>query len=358
MSAAKALKPGTVVDLGYKVLKVASVVVDEADIAERMTQPHVIELAKSVKDTIPIHAPTVNRVKGSSGPILLAGRDRMAAYRLGGLTEAWFHLVQTDAKGAAQIEEDENLRRRGAERDAAIAKAVEERAAAVEEVKAAEEAEAAKTDAENPDKSSGKSKPKKPDKPAKIGRPKSAKGEARAEVAKKAGTSPEAIRKAEARAKKKTEAEKAPSKPAEPRLHPRVESFGVLVSATFVSMIDDILVGLDTTDRHLKSAQGSVTRMGSELAIGEMEAGALPKVKAMLHDTAALVRSLMPKCVCPYCKDPDNTAGRRETCKACDNRGYLSEGQAQGIPPELLVPGKHALVSDGGTGFVPLHKAA
>lgn len=339
-------------DHGVSAVKVATLKYDASDIKARQKQPHVIELAASIRATggrliNPITIQKRTRV-------LLAGRDRLAAVLLNQSSTVDAHQVEADAKEAARIERHENLHRRPVDRDRLIAEEVAEAAKTIDTAKAAAKADPPPK-AEKPDKLSGKS-PKAPKaEPAPKGRPKSSKGEAREQLAKKLGTTPEAVRKSEQRA---TKADTPPAVKAGPKSLPNwgVETFGVLVSDDFAEAIGVIIRGLDATDRHLKAAQAAVTKLELEIVVGDIETGALPRIKQLLHDAASAARALHPKMVCAYCKDPDDEAGRREKCKGCDNRGYLSEGRAQGVPPELTIKGEHAMVSDGKTGFVALGK--
>lgn len=325
-------------DHGVSAVKVATLKYDAADIKARQKQPHVIELAASIRATggrliNPITIQKRTRV-------LLAGKDRLAAVLLNQSSTVDAHQVEADAKAAARIERHENLHRRPVDRDRLIAEEVAEAAKTIDTAKAAAKADPPP-------------KVEKPE-PAPKGRPKSSRGEAREQLAKKLGTTPEAVRKSEQRATKAD----TPAVKAGPKSLPNwgVETFGVLVSDDFAEAIGVIIRGLDATDRHLKAAQAAVTKLELEIVVGDIETGALPRIKQLLHDAASAARALHPKMVCAYCKDPDDKAGRREKCKGCDNRGYLSEGRAQGVPPELTIKGEHAMVSDGKTGFVALGK--
>lgn len=333
-------------DHGVSAVKVATLKYDAADIKARQKQPHVLELAKSIATLggKPLN-PLVIQKKSR---LVLAGRDRLAALLVNGASTVDARQVDADAKEAATIERHENLYRRPVDRDALLA---EETAALTKTIETARK-EAPKAEGKIPDKKSGKPAAE----PKPTGRPKSAAGEAREVVAKKAGTTPEAVRKAASRAEAKKNP--PPAKKTAGKI-PFFRNFGLALPPTFEEMIGEISVGLNAISKHISfGALTATTKLEDVLAVGEIEAGTLPRLKQLFHDATAILKDAMPEMVCAYCKDPSGEAGRVKTCKACDRRGYLSAGKAQGIPPELLVDGEHAMVSDGNTGFVPLHPAA
>lgn len=338
-------------DHGVSAIKVATLKYDAADIKRRQKEAHVVELAKSIASLggKPLNPLIIQ--KKTRG--LLAGRDRLAALLINGASMVDCRQVDADAPEAARIERHENLHRRPIDRDKLIAEEIAATTKTIETEKAA----APKPESANkPDKLSGK--PAK-EAPKPVGRQKTAKGEAREQLAKKLGTSPEAVRKAEARDAKKTEAKATTAAPKKSSSLPNlgVKTFGLKVSEEYERSIETIVRGIDGITRQLTAAQGAVTKLELAIVVGDIEAGALPRLKQLLHVAGALARGLTPAMICPYCKDLDGKAGRRSDCEGCDERGYLSEGKAQGIPPELLIEGEHAMVSDGQAGFEPLHKA-
>lgn len=87
-------------------------------------------------------------------------------------------------------------------------------------------------------------------------------------------------------------------------------------------------------DNHLRSAQAVLTPL---LGKAGQDADALQSLRQAAHDLAARARkSVAPKSVCLYCKDPDGEAGRKSQCNGCHGIGYLTEEQMGSVPRELV----------------------
>jgi hypothetical protein len=277
------------IDHGFKTCVLETLKYNQTDIRKRMKQDHVIELAQSMKQLLPLE-PIVVHAKTK---VLIAGRDRLAAHFINGDRTAWCHMVVAHAGEMESAERAENLYRRPIDRDALMAEEVAARE------KTIKEAEEAAPEAEEVS-----------DTPKKGGRKKTAKGKAREEVAKKAGKSPDAVRKAVERAEKKEKAKKEP-KPT-----------GIMADMA------EIREAIGLVLRPLVSSQSATTKLLT-LAnmMGKDVEPALQRLKQRLHECAAVVRLLRPDKKCPHCKGERLIEGR--DCSGCGAAGYLTEGAAQ-----------------------------
>jgi hypothetical protein len=231
--------------MGYRHVAVDSIVLP-GDINKRMKRPHVVELAKSIRELgdEPIHAPTVT-AKGSK---LVAGRDRMAALLLNESEDCWVRLVEGSKQELADLEVDENLHRRHDDRDDLIARRV---------AKVAGEVEAA---GQLPDAVYGNP-----------GRPKTARGAARERVARELGTTPDAIRAAEHRATAK-KSEVSPAAIEGKPLVPPVEIWGLPIPEAMpgyeFAEIVNVQREIDAADKALRAAQAALTKLGESGGCG------------------------------------------------------------------------------------------
>lgn len=294
------------------------------DIQQRKGQPHVIELAESIRERTggrPIHLPTVEYPSMS----LIAGRDRVAALLLNGARSIEVQLVsQVTEKERRDLERDENIHRRVDDRDALIRQRVDEREAEIEE--------------------SRRDVPPEP----KPGRPKTARGEAREQVARELGTTPDAVRVAEARAV----AEELPNKSSEtqPPLPPPVETYGLpLVSDVEAQELRDVQAAIDEADHALRRAQAALRRVeGVPLFRG------VSQLLAQVHGVGVEVRRARPTAVCPYCKRLPGMVG---LCRGCNGSAFVSADALLGIADELKLGGAQAMVTQQGR-LVPYSQAA
>ncbi len=279
------------------------------DIKARQKKPHVIELAESIRERTgkrPIHLPTIEYPSKE----LLSGGDRMAACLLNGDKHVWVQPISMlTPEERRDIVRDENLHRRVEDRDLLISQRVAERAAIIEATRTEEPTE------------------------RKPGRPKTAKGEAREQVARELGTTPDAIRVAEARA----EAEEIPNKYSDTPPPPPVETYGLpLVDggdsaeiAAFQDVIDDV-------DKCLRRAQAALSSQDEGPFAGHAQ-----QLLAQVHQVAAEVRRNRPAAVCPYCKRlPHFLPG----CNGCRSVGFVSADAMLGVADELKLGGEKAMV--------------
>jgi ParB-like chromosome segregation protein Spo0J len=297
---------------GYKQVKYASIVMDVADVRKRSKATHVAELAGDIRarGDQPIHAVTVR----ASDKRLLCGRDRMAALMVLKAKSVWVHLVDCNDVEARQLELAENIHRRPVDRNSLIAQLV------------------AVTEQALTDGSQGQLSP---------APQRGARAQARKEVARAAGVTPAAVKKAEQRAaQKSTAASNLPtgtSEPAavavEPALFtPCIDLLGLPVSretATANEWSADVQAALDEADKHLRLAQA---------ALKKLETCTFPKTPqqqlyAEVHRLADRVRSHRPASICPWCK---HVPAVTETCNPCVALGYVSEEVALRAPKECL----------------------
>lgn len=286
---------------GYKQVAFKSIMMDVADIRARSKRAHITELAANIRETLgePIHSPTV-RVPGN---VLLCGRDRMAALLLLKAKKFWVRQVECSDSEARELELAENAYRRPVENRAEmIAEMVQLRTAAIksESVVTEEQGRTVSLPAEN-----------------------AVKAKARKEVARAAGVSVAAVKKAEQRAK--AAKEEAPAEPAAPE--PATLDL-LFVDDDGARAIMHLARGdqeaIDKADKLLQRAQA---------ALNGLTANALQQqLYADVHRVASRVRSHRPEFICPWCKGlPDLL----EDCQPCLSLGYVSHEIAGRAPPEL-----------------------
>ncbi len=290
------------------------------DIKARMKRPHVLELAESIRERTggrPIHLPTVEW----PGLTVLTGRDRIAAELVNGAKVIEVQTVSDlTAKERRDLERDENIHRRIDDRDQLIRERVAEREAEIELERRDVPPE------------------KKP------GRPKTARGEAREQVAREMGTTPDAVRVAEARAEAAENSDK--SSETAP-LTPPVETYGLpLVTNAEADQLRAVQAAIDEADQALRRAQAALKRVeGVAVFRGAQQ------LLARVHEAAAEVRAKRPAAVCPWCK---RLPGLR--CNGCGDSGFVGPIVEQAIADELKLGGDQAMVTVRGK-LVPYAKA-
>jgi len=330
--------------LGTKKIKLDTIVLP-GGFAKRKKEPHVRDLAESIKRGGVISLPVVSDKPRK----LVAGGDRLAALMLLKVPAHEVRIVRGTPQELEELMLEENLLRRRTDDYAAMTRRLVElrtgdieaadRKAAVEAVVADEVAGDFPVEATVNEE------------PLPTGRPKSAKGKAREEVAKELGKTPEAIRSAEKRAKAKEEAAeqedvKPGADPGEP-MQPPVETYGLpLVNAEDAYFLVVTQESLKKVDALLRKAQGALLDTAADNSI----AGVLSSpIRAALHQLAADVRAAIPVAVCPYCKRRED---RVSNCGACKRTGFVGSETMLGLADELRLGGEQAMVS-GPRGLVP-----
>lgn len=258
-------------DLGIQVLTIEGIAYDKEDIARRMALPHVKELAES-RGRIALHPVTVDGRRRE----LVAGRDRLAADLLRGKTTIVATIVEGTREEMQDIEDEENVRRRHGDRDEILARMTKRRAS------------------DTTQRINAQVERKLP------GRPKSAAGKAREEVAKKAGTTPEAVRHAERRAAET----KAPT------VAPPIALNGKPADAAWLEQVRQVQEAVDAADRAGRAMHAALTRLEALPFPG----GALQRFKRAAHHLAAEVRAMRPRKIC-----------ETGPCHDCDETGWLAE---------------------------------
>lgn len=310
--------------LGYKQVNLKSLHVDAVDIRKRTKASHVADLASNIRehgDDL-IHAPTVR----AESKELLCGRDRVAALMVLKVKRAWVHLVDCDDKEAKALELSENVYRRPTEnRSELLAELVA--------IKGRELRGRIGDSVSDRDTASEKQ----------------IKVEARKQVARAAGVSVAAVKKAEQRA-------------AAPKVPPS-DGAGAPVSAakgqgeapseaeTTLELLgcDDSSAravmqyaakdqrAIDDADKYLRLAQTALAGM----APGTVQ----QQLHAQVHRVASLVRSHRPGFICPWCKGLPK--GEFGACTPCGGAGYVSHEIAGRAPAELRNAAPPVVAIDG-----------
>lgn len=173
----------------------------------------------------------------------------------------------------------------------------------------------------------------------KRGRKGTNKARARAIVAELLGTTPEALRKAEAR-HAALQAQGQVAAPEEWRL----QCYGNVATAALLADARAIHTALAHVDTYLRSAQRELTRVqDTRLGSARYERG-----HAAARNAAVLVRGFMPSHLCPYCKD---VARVRSVCSACWSSGYVGPAEFAEAPERLK---SYPCVSFGGAYVDPV----
>ena len=321
--------------LGYREVKLSAIVVDAADVRARMKAPHVAELAVDIKARggDPIHAPTVRAGKMT----LLCGRDRFAALSMLKARRIWAHVVECDDTEAKELELAENIYRRADNRSELIAQLValkEQQIRAVAENKGGTVSQLA---------------------------PQTVTANARKEVARAAGVSTAAVRKAQQRAAgaaaKDSDGSAGHGAAGEPPTGPLMplETPGAVAPKPTIDLlgIPEDAVGqhllrgaaeqqriIDETDQLLRRAQFVLA--------GLRDAGYSPAragdIKAQVQRVASLVRGGRPVALCPYCKGATGDG-------SCDSTGLATKDEFDRAPAELKDPANPRVAHKGQ--FVP-----
>lgn len=293
---------------GYVEVSVSKIALP-GDIAARMKEPRVVALAASTDELggQPMHAPSVNA--DVTPWVLVAGRDRMAATLLRKRKKVWVHVGKgwTDLE-LLKAEIYENLHRRHDDK-AALTRALVDKAEVVvghaSENCAPQQA---------------------------VGRPKSARTQAQEIVAEVSGETLGAVRKRDARAQARDE-EAAGSRagvPVPEPLPPLVETFGHELPEHVAAGLASVLATFDKADRKLREAQTAI----GDLGLTDYTPGVVQKLKAAIHEAAAMVRYERPTHLCPKCFGKSGKDGPR--CGLCMERGVVTTGQYEAAPKRGL----------------------
>lgn len=313
-------------DFGFRELLVKTIRWANAnDRTERMAQPNVREVGTSYERTggSPINPPVVRR----SDRKLFSGHDRVAAAGLMKLDRLVVHLMEgTDAE-MSEVALIENAYRRHDDRDALKRQLVELRAAQL----------------------SKRPVTKLRDAPPARGRPPSAEGVARKEVAPALRTTAAALKQAVYRDRKKEAAaaggtpegaeaaggaregrSPAPAAPSVPP-PPPIETFGLPMPGGWLAeLVPAARARIDRADRLLQQAQAELKGL---MDLEHFDPGKAQDLHEAVHRAAHTVRSARPAALCPWCKGQDDI-----DCMACRGHRFADAGQMamKGLPPELV----------------------
>lgn len=152
---------------------------------------------------------------------------------------------------------------------------------------------------------------------------------ARAQVAKEFGVTEREVRRKEQQAN-------------EPDPVGHIDLIGMTVGTEFLKQVGFIQHRHRRAVQHLKSAQAELTRLrNAEAGFPE---GRLQRESQSVHDATALVLSMVPSSICPYCK---GLTGLIEKCATCLAAGYVGESIVAQAPKELLDEKEIAVAVDG-----------
>jgi hypothetical protein len=294
--------------LGYKQVAVKSIHLDAADIRKRTKAAHVSELAADIRDAgdEPIHAPTIQARTNK----LVCGRDRMAAIVILKSKRLWVRVADCTDAEAAKLERRENIYRRPTEnRSALLAELV---ALRTKEIQAGE----------------GRT--------VSLAPRQSAKAEARRQIARAAGITPAAVKKAEQRAAAKVPPSDGAGAPvsadgrgeAPPEAEATLDLLGCddASGEAMAKFARFDQAAIDEADKYMRLAQTAIARMAPSTMAQEL--------KADVHRVASRVRAARPESICPWCKGLPRPEA--PPCAPCGGLGYVSKEIAGRAPKELL----------------------
>lgn len=153
------------------------------------------------------------------------------------------------------------------------------------------------------------------------GRPKTTRVEAREIIADLLGTTPEALRKSEDRAKHRPKRETAESVW-------QLDGYGFDVPTDVSESAKAIHCHLSASDGLIRKAQTELRK----LETSHLNKSVQEKMYENCRKTADGIRSNMPSHLCPYCK---SVRGPREACSACFGNGHVPRGVFDGAWSEL-----------------------
>lgn len=297
-----------------KVLGLKEVAIEKlslpGDMKTRRKSDSVKELGQAIEatDGFILHDPVVRK----SDMKLLAGRDRIAAKLNRGEKFAIVKYVECDDAEALAIELAENAGRRHDPK-----KKAEQFLRMMEATAKQVAPEVAQEKAANP---SSRKTPKKA---------------AREKVARSRGVKPEAVRKAEQRAKAVRE-DRAPAPrsserpPKATKSEAPIATLGIAIEPEWLVSVGRVQEELTKiADRVATALSGLTVLRKSKLPIDDARIAALWDG---LHGIGESIRGAIPKSICPWCK---GLPGIQDQCQACDGNGYIT-ASVKDIPKELL----------------------
>ena len=277
---------------------------------ERLESEDVAHLSESINQIGMISVPIVRE----DDLRVLAGRDRVAAKRVGGEQICEVRIVRCTETEAELIELDENLQRRHHTQEQIDAMRVrrvelEKKLLAERQEAEMEEAGAADPGTEPPESEPSRGR----------GRPRN---QAVHNAAKQAGVSTSTVY----RSQRRNQGREKPRTPAPPS----IKAHGIEIPEETKSAIADLVRLFAEADRHVRNAQSAMTRVQSSKL--PLDASILSRIKEDLAGVASRIRSAAPSEACAYCKWHPVVLPE---CAACGGSGFLRVDQVGFVMEEL-----------------------
>lgn len=273
---------------------------------KRLDAAEVDELAGSIRSNGLINLPLVR----AKDKLVICGADRCAAVKLLKQSTVEVRVCEATDAEVERLRITENLHRHAhtpGELDDMRREYVTTRAAEIEK----EKTEGSRGDISAPG-------------CPKLGRPASAAGAAKRELAAASGVSEDAIKHSVARAEAKAAPKPEPTKPTGPQMTDAALALqGYLVSARTA----------------LGRAMASVTDALKSVPAAYADHADLALLHRQLKHASTALKMATPERLCPYCKAQKP---HMKDCPACKGLSYLTPAQGGDVPKELLVSGDGA----------------
>lgn len=277
--------------VGSRVVDISTLVVND-NFDERLTRPHVADLAETLKLTGgPIHMPVVD----AATMRVVAGEDRIAASCINGEETMEVRLAEGTPRELAILAKVENLHRRH-----------DDKAKLTRELVDLFEAKVVAA-------------PPAPTEAPKAGRPKTPRGQARALAAEAMGTTVAAVTSADLRA--------APAPPATPLF--ALQTWGHGVEKDDQRDILDVLHQLDLIAKHYVNIQGIISKF--EKHHSDYGRRLYQRLYRFAHQGADDAKGVRPCAICPLCYQ----GALMPRCKCCKGSGWITAVVLENLPPDM-----------------------
>lgn len=161
----------------------------------------------------------------------------------------------------------------------------------------------------------------------KRGRPKGKHTLAIERIAAMRGVTPAAIRKHEARTRKRRQAAEAEGEP----LPPPLETLGMELDPVWAESVRTIQAHMDKMLYSLRTCTRAISEI--EAMKDAVPEAVLQRIQMGIHDLRAEITSYRPESICPYCRGVDEL---QKKCVPCVSLGWLSRREMAKVPRELL----------------------
>lgn len=280
------------------------------DFKRRVASEHVKAAAKDLAKTPRLHRPGVR----GDGKTIIFGRDRIAAAQVAGEKAIDVDVWECTDAEAERAEVIENLHRRSDNRDELVARLV---ALEVDSARVSRTATIDTTCTDEP-----------PTKQEKVA--------ARKAVAEKLGTTSGAIKAAERRAGHGWGDEGAAEAPA---VEATIETWGVPLHEAVLTSAKFQQDYIDKLDGKLRQVVAAITEGQENLPEPVSQRMELQRLRLLMRDVSARLRSTRPVAVCPVCKRVPRFL---EGCAMCGGTGLASEEEVKRAPKETTKKGGKA----------------